>query len=240
MGSVSWSGLNSNQIVIANPMILWAHCYTSISCRYVTIVYGSICVWGGIYLSPLVGTSFSCPCSVSYIGIVFSNGALPSVFKVQSKVLAIPCLFQSSYGAPSANNSFKCYPLHALKVSFGSQRCLIGALSPLLFDNSNLYFFHICIYLMSFNYIGLLYIHQNFPSFQLSLILPLLPCNSPSPFDPPIPSPCLQFVSIHNYVLYFPFLRGVSPLFLVFYFMPNLCGYTDYKLLIKDLRDIVI
>lgn len=45
-----------------------------------------------------------------------------------------------------ASNLFRCNPFLALEVSFGGKRCLVGALSPLMFDGSNLDFLYICIY----------------------------------------------------------------------------------------------
>ena len=70
------------------------------------------------------------PCSVSCIGVVFSNGALLSVCGEKSIVLEIPGLFGDPQGTTLANNSIGCNLVLLLETSFGDKRGQLGFCLP--------------------------------------------------------------------------------------------------------------
>ena len=60
--------------------------------------------------------------SVSYVGIVFSNGALVSVYGEHLQSWLQPGLLGDYNEIPLENNLTKCNPIPLLEASFGDKR----------------------------------------------------------------------------------------------------------------------
>lgn len=75
-----------------------------------------------------VGTSFTPPCLLSCLGVVFSNGTL-SIAENNLLSCQQTGLFGDFHGTPLANNLIGCNPVSILEDLFGDKRCPGGALS---------------------------------------------------------------------------------------------------------------
>ena len=97
-----------------------------------------------------VGSSYTSPCSVSSMGVVSSDGTLPSVCGEQFVVLSQSGWFGDSHGIPLPNNSTRCNPVSILEASFNDKQCPTGALSLPIIWQFYLDCLYVCIYLRKF------------------------------------------------------------------------------------------